>query len=110
MHWFWDQYCPDVTQREHPYASPIRGDLTGLPPALILTAEFDPLRDEGEAYAEALRVAGVPATLHRYDGLIHAFVRRVESFDAANHAIQEIGHTLRLVFDLPPVVDAPTAG
>ncbi len=95
MHWFWNHYCPEHARRTEPYASPIRGDLRGLPPALILTAEFDPLRDEGEAYADALHEAGVPAALFRYDGLIHAFVRRVESFDAAGHAIQEIGRTLQ---------------
>lgn len=98
MHWFWDQYCPDVSRRNEPYASPIRGDLRGLPPALIMTAEFDPLRDEGEAYANALFEAGVATAHHRFDGLIHAFVRRVESFDAANVAIREIGDTLRKVF------------
>ena len=95
MRWFWDQYCPDVRLREEPYASPLLGNLHGLPPALILTAEFDPLRDEGEAYANALHEAGVATAHHRFEGLIHAFIRRVESFDAASVAIREIGDTLR---------------
>jgi acetyl esterase len=96
MIWFWDQYLPDVPRRAEPYASPLRAaSHAGLPPAYILTAEFDPLRDEGEAYAETLRRAGVAVTLHRYDGLIHAFMRRVEIFDAAKQAIAEMGQALR---------------
>jgi acetyl esterase len=73
MAWFWDQYCPG-DERHEPYASPIRcGDLTGLAPATVLTGEFDPLRDEGEAYAEALRAAGVPTESMRAPGLFHGF-------------------------------------
>jgi acetyl esterase len=73
MAWFWDQYCPG-DERAEPYASPIRcGDLSGLPPASVLTAEMDPLRDEGEAYAGALRAAGVPTQSMRGDGLFHGF-------------------------------------
>jgi acetyl esterase len=87
---------PDVHRRTEPYASPLRAaSHAGLPPAYILTAEFDPLRDEGEAYADALRRAGVPVTMHRYDGLIHAFMRRVAIFDAAKEAIAEMGQALR---------------
>lgn len=96
MVWFWDQYLPDVGRRTDPYAAPLRaGSLAGLPPALIITAEYDPLRDEGEAYAAALQEAGVPVTLRRYEGMIHAFVKRVEIFDAAHDAIALIGAHLK---------------
>jgi acetyl esterase len=73
MAWFWDQYLGDG-DRANCYCSPIRAeDLAGLPPATVLTGEFDPLRDEGEAYAEALRAAGVPTQSMRADGLFHGF-------------------------------------
>ena len=92
MQWFWNHYVSTVEQMREPYASPLLApSLSGLPPALILTAEYDPLCDEGEAYAAALERAGVPVTLRRYDGMIHSFVRRVDQFDAAHAAIQEIG-------------------
>lgn len=96
MKWFWNHYVSSPDQMREPYASPLlASSLAELPPAIILTAEFDPLRDEGEAYAAALRAAGVSVTLRRYDGMIHAFVRRVQQFDAAFTAIQEIGQQLR---------------
>ncbi|SDE67645.1 alpha/beta hydrolase [Rhodococcus tukisamuensis] len=72
MQWYWDQYVP-VADREHPYASPIRAQLAGLAPAVVLTAGFDPLCSEGDAYAEALAAEGVPVTHRRYDGAIHGF-------------------------------------
>ena len=72
MEWFWDHYLAAPEDGAQPYASPLRAaDLTGLPPAHIITAEFDPLRDEGEAYAARLRAAGVPVMAKRYDGLVH---------------------------------------
>ncbi|MDZ4685067.1 MAG: alpha/beta hydrolase [Planctomycetaceae bacterium] len=102
MRWFWDLYCPDVTRRTEAYVSPLRAaSLRGLPPALIFTAEYDPLRDEGEAYAAALQAAGVPTTLRRFDGLIHAYLRRVETFDAAGETIRTIGAKLRTAFAQP---------
>jgi acetyl esterase len=77
MQWFWDQYTHDDTQRAEITASPLRAsldDLAGLPPALVIVAEADVLRDEGEAYAANLRAAGVPTTAVRYQGIIHDFV------------------------------------
>ena len=96
MMWFWNHYVSSPEQMREPYASPLLApSLRGLPPASILTTEFDPLRDEGEAYSDALRAAGVDVTLHCYEGMIHAFVRRVEQFDSARQAIHEIGQQIR---------------
>ena len=103
MRWFWQHYVSSPDQMSEPYASPLRAEtLKGLPPALILTAEYDPLRDEGEAYGEALRKAGVPAEVIRYEGLIHAFIKRVDQFDTAMIAIRQIGTTLRQHFQITP--------
>lgn len=99
MRWFWGHYLAHVDDGDHPYASPLRArDLSRLPPALVITAEYDPLRDEGEAYAARLRNAGVPVTLSRYQGLIHAFIRHTERFDKARAAIREVGDALQRAF------------
>jgi acetyl esterase len=91
MRWFWDQYLPDPSRAADPDCSPLRAaDLAGLAPALVLTAEYDPLRDEGEDYARRLDAAGVPVTLSRYDGLIHGFIRMPAVIDRAADAIDEV--------------------
>ncbi len=96
MQWFWDQYVPDLDQRHEPYAAPLAAaDLSGLPPALVQTAEFDPLRDEGEAYARALAAAGGDVRTTRYDGLIHGFFGMQEAVPAARPALEEAVAALR---------------
>jgi acetyl esterase len=96
MAWYWEQYVEKLDDRWHPHISPCREiDLSGLPPAHVITAEFDVLRDEGELYARQLEAAGIPVKLSRYDGMIHGFVRRFPFFDQGKSAIDEIGRELR---------------
>jgi acetyl esterase len=99
MVWFWNHYVRDHTDRKNPYAAPIHApDLRGLPPALVITAEFDPLRDEGEAYAAKLRAAGVPVTCTRYDGTIHGFVSMADNLDKGKEAIKQVVSALKAAF------------
>lgn len=88
-------YLPNQKDRQHPYASPLlAGSLADLPPALVLTAEFDPLRDEGLAYAEKLHDSGVPITHIRYQGMIHGFVGMDRLFGQSKQAITDISDYL----------------
>ena len=99
MIWFWDHYVPDAAERSNPYAAPLNAaELRGLPPALVITAEYDPLCDEGEAYADRLREAGVPTTLTRYAGQIHGFVGNFAIMDQGRAAIEELAMALREAF------------
>jgi acetyl esterase len=99
MQWFWDQYLGPGGDCKDPLASPNRAsDLSGLPPAIVITAEYDPLRDEGEAYAAALDAAGVPVTMRRYDGMIHGFVSMPMLFPEADEAMERISVALHAAF------------
>ena len=99
MRWFWNHYLAREAQGREPYASPLRASsLAGLPPALIITAEYDPLCDEGEAYAARLRDAGVPVTLTRYPGMFHGFVRLTNVLDKARTALDEIASSVQKAF------------
>jgi acetyl esterase len=96
MRCFYDHYLGGTSDRSDPRASPLRArDLRGLPPALVITAEFDPLRDEGEAYAARLREAGVPVTLHRYDGMIHGLFAMGSLLDQGKQSVAEAAAALR---------------
>ena len=102
MKWFWGHYLTDPSEGAHPHASPLRApDLSGLPPALVVTAEYDPLRDEGEFYAEKLRAAGVPTHTTRYEGVNHGFMFWVGIVDKADAAMDESCEWLRSVFAGP---------
>lgn len=99
MIWFWDHYLADPADAANPYASPLRAaNFAGLPPALVVTAEFDPLCDEGEDYAERLRAAGVPARTSRWDGMNHGFYFWVGIVDKAGAAMAESCAWLREIF------------
>jgi len=101
MTWYWEHYVEKAEDCWHPHVSPLRAsDLTRLPPAFVITAEFDVLRDEGEAYARQLQAAGVAAKLRRYDGMIHGFIRRYPFFDQGRVAIDEIGRELRTALSI----------
>jgi acetyl esterase len=103
MRWFWDQYVSSSSELVHPHAAVLRAsDVSGLPPALVITAEFDPLRDEGEAYGELLRQAGVPVTITRYDGVIHGFFGMFNMIDKGRDAIRESAEALNKAFALQP--------
>lgn len=101
IEWFWGHYLANAEDGRHPYASPMNApSLEGLPPAMIITAGCDPLRDQGEAYAVRLRDAGVPVVLKRYDGAIHGFFHMGAIIDAGRHALADAGAALRQAFSV----------
>jgi acetyl esterase len=96
MHWFWRCYLGSAGDPTDPLASPLQApDLTGLPPTLIITAEFDPLRDEAEAYAQRLAAADVPVDVHRFDRMLHGFLGMDALVPEADAAMALLGDFLR---------------
>ncbi len=96
MIWFWKNYLPTSANLSDPNICPLRAtQFQGLPTTLVLTAEFDPLRDEGEEYARRLSKAGVPATCSRYDGMMHGFVIQYRILDKGRLGLMEVSSFLR---------------
>src|SRR3954463_10532187 len=100
MQFGWNIYAPDAKNRKEPYASPLQANielLRGLPPALVITAENDPLRDEGEAYARKLKEAGVSVTATRYNGTIHDFVllNGIKDVPSTQAALRQASEAIR---------------
>jgi acetyl esterase len=96
MKWTFKNYLPDGVDRADPYLFPLRApDLSGLPAALIVTAEFDPLRDEGRAYAERLRAAGVAVEYVHLEDQMHGFLLQEAVVDRAREAVDHFGDAIR---------------
>jgi acetyl esterase len=96
MQWFWAHYLGAADLGKDPYAAPLRADnLVGLPPAFVMTCEFDPLRDEGEAYAARLRDAGVAVSARRYDGMLHGFLWTLGATPSGAVAFDDLSAALR---------------
>ncbi len=103
MRWFWHQYLADAASASHAHASPLRMDTpVGLPPACVLVAEFDVLRDEGEAYVQRLAGAGIAATTRRYAGMNHGFLKYAGVLEPADAAIADACHWLQQRFQPQP--------
>ena len=99
MQWYWEHYLENDADALNPYAAPLQAEsLVGQPPALVITAEFDPLRDEGEAYAKRLTEAGVATTVTRYDGMIHGFFSMTAVVDKSQQAMDQASSALRSAF------------
>ena len=100
--WCWSHYLAEPEDGDSPLASPLRAQaLRGLPAALVITAELDTLRDQGELYAARLTEAGVPTELVRFEGAVHGFFSKADRFDAAAEAQALAASALRRAFDLP---------
>jgi acetyl esterase len=96
MQWFWAHYLGAQDLDKDPYACPLRADsLVGLPPAYVATSEYDPLRDEGEAYARRLEEAGVAVTAKRFDGLLHGFFWMLAAVPSAAGVLDDMVDVLR---------------
>jgi len=105
MQWYWDHYLKDAADALNPYAAPLMAqDLSGLPPALVITAECDPLCDEGAAYAQRLNEAGVPTTYSCYGGMIHGFFGMPAVLDKGKQAVAEASAALQKALTLRAAV------
>lgn len=104
MKWFWDAYVTRPADLTNPLVSPVlEKNLAGLPPASITTAEYDPLRDEAEQYADQLRAAGVPVVVRRYNGMIHDFVTMSLVTEIAQVGIADVARDLRCALRAPTI-------
>ncbi|MGY3235128.1 acetyl esterase/lipase [Bradyrhizobium sp. USDA 4448] len=101
MYWFWDLYCSPA-DRTDPRVSPLRGNVAGLPPAFVVTCEFDPLRDEGIAYAEAMAAAGVPVEQLKAHGHFHSSFPMVDVVITGVQGRVQMAGALRRFAGLPP--------
>jgi len=100
MYWFWEQYLQDSGQGDESLASPLRAErLAELPPTTLLTAEFDPLRDEGEAFAQRLQEAGVSVRVQRCEGMVHGFISMAPFVELAAQALSDAAADLRRAFN-----------
>jgi acetyl esterase len=95
MQWFWAHYLGAADLGKDPYVAPLRADsLVGLPPAFVMTCEFDPLRDEGEAYAARMRDAGVEVSARRYEGMLHGFLWTLGATPSGAVALDDLAAAL----------------
>lgn len=109
MRWFWDHYLETEADGDSPKASPLRApDLSGLPPALVVLAEVDPLRSEGEQYAERLRGAGVDVDVQRYDGVTHEFFGMTAILEPAREAVSLAARRLRAAYGVDGAPEVPS--
>ena len=89
MEWFWYHYIGDEVDPAQAYVAPLRAsNLSNLPPTTVITAEFDPLRDEGESFAKLLAQAGTTVSMRRYDGMVHGFFAMADLLDAAQEVFE----------------------
>jgi acetyl esterase len=97
MAFYWSAYVPHEVDRTHPLAAPLRADLNGLPPVLVLLAELDVLRSEGEALAAKLREAAVPVELETFPGVLHGFLRATDRVKKARDAVARAGAWMKQI-------------
>ena len=99
MNYFWGHYVASPAEARRPHASPMNAqNLAGLPPAMVITAECDPIRDQGEAYGRLLQEAGVPVAMKRYDGAIHVFFNLGGVIDSGKQAVADAAAALKAAF------------